>query len=466
MNSFKKILKKLTENASLKLLSVICAILLWMVVVSIDNPLMSLPFSPIPVTVVNADVLEDEGKAFELSDSSRSVTVTVRAERSVLSELSRDDFVATVDMSELEGNRVPIEVRATKYSDKIESITSKTEFATIYTENLESAQFRIQAVTTGEVAEGYAVGGTSLATNVVRVKGPESVVSTIDRAEVRINVSNMNSEIHSTEKIMFYNKDGGTINAAPLTLSIEETGVTVSIYKTKEIGIRAGYSGTPANGYLVSGGPVLSKSTITVMGTSAALSDITTVSIPSDAVTVDGASENVTQTVNITKYLPTGVYVVDDGDDTNDSKVTVTVLIEPVQTVTVNVPNSNISLTNIPSGMTAVLAEPQGTTQLTVTGLAASLAAVDPSSVSGAADFALLKQSEGLDRLSQGVYDVNVAFILPSGVTLTDNVKVSVVLSGEEKREEANGETGAEAVSAADAGEDTDTKTDEDSEGN
>ncbi len=447
MNNFKKLLKKLTENASLKLLSVICAVLLWMVVVSIDNPLMSLPFSPIPVTVVNADILEDDGKAFELSDASRSVTVTVRAERSILSELSRDDFVATIDMSELEGNRVPIEVKATKYSDKIESITSKTEYATVYTENLESAQFRIQSATVGEVADGYAVGNISLETNIVRVKGPESVVSTIDRAEVRINVSNMNSEIHSVEKIMFYDKDGGTVNAAPLTLSLEETGVTVSIYKTKEIGIKAGYSGKPANGYLVSGGPALSKSTVTVMGSASALSDIKSVTIPSDAVKIDEATENVVKTVDISKYLPSGVYVVNEDEN---AKVKVTVVIEPLQTITVNVPNSNITITNIPSGMSAVLAEPQGTSSLTLTGLAASLASVNASSVTGAADIALLKHSQGLDMLNQGVYDVNVAFILPSGVTMADEVKVSVVISGEEKKEESS-EGGADTVSDADA---------------
>ena len=461
MNNFKKILKKLTENASLKLLSVICAVLLWMVVVSIDNPLMSLPFSPIPVTVVNADILEDGGKAFELSDASRSVTVTVRAERSILSELSRDDFVATIDMSELEGNRVPIEVKATKYSDKIESITSKTEYATVYTENLESAQFRIQPVTVGEVADGYAVGNISLATNVVRVKGPESVVSTIDRAEVRINVSNMNSEIHSVEKIMFYDKDGGTVNAAPLTLSIEETGVTASIYKTKEIGIKAGYSGTPANGYLVSGGPALSKSTLTVMGTSSALSDIKSVTIPSDAVKIDDATENVVKTIDISKYLPTGVYVVDEEEN---AKVKVTVVIEPLQTITVNVLNSNITITNVPAGMTAVLADPQGTSSLTLTGLAASLASVNASSVMGAADIALLKHSQGLDRLNQGVYDVNVAFILPSGVNASDGTKVSVVLSGEEKKEEENRDGAAETVSDADAGADVHSDTEEKTE--
>ncbi|MCR4743738.1 MAG: hypothetical protein K5894_00740 [Lachnospiraceae bacterium] len=453
MNNFKKFLKKLTENASIKLLSVICAILLWMVVVSIDNPLMSLPFSPIPVTVVNADVLEDSGKAFELSDSSRSVTVTVRAERSILSELSRDDFVATVDMSELEGNRVPIEVKATKYSDKIESITSKTEYATVYTENLESSQFRLQAETTGEPADGYAVGSTSLATNVVRVKGPESVVSTIDKAEVKINVSNMNSEIHSTEKIILYDKYGNAVNAAPLKMSIEETGVTVLIYKTKDINVKAGYSGAPAEGYVVSGYATPSKSTITVMGTKSALAEISSVTIPSDAVNVDGATSKVSKTVDISDYLPSGVFVVDSEEN---AEVTVSVNVEALQSSIVEIPNSNITITNLPNGMSASLTEPQGTCAVSLSGLSDALAAVNPATITGAADLALYKQSKGIDSLSSGVYDVNVAFILPSGVTMNGTATVSVVITGME----SGSDNGVETAPANDESDNTETDTD------
>ena len=85
-------IKKLTGNLGLKIISLGLAFLLWLFVVSIENPVMTLSFTSIPVTIENADVMEAQGKAFELADSSRTVTVTVKAERSVLSELSRDNI--------------------------------------------------------------------------------------------------------------------------------------------------------------------------------------------------------------------------------------------------------------------------------------------------------------------------------------------------------------------------------------
>ena len=71
METFIAFFKKLTSNIGLKLLSLGLAFLLWLFVVSIENPVMNLSFTSIPVSVENADVMEKDGKAFELADSRR-----------------------------------------------------------------------------------------------------------------------------------------------------------------------------------------------------------------------------------------------------------------------------------------------------------------------------------------------------------------------------------------------------------
>ena len=114
------------NNAWLKILALMLAVMIWLVVVSIDNPVKDQNFTQIPVTVLNGDVFEAAGQSFELADSSTTVTVTARAERSVLSQLSRDDFSATVDMANYSNGRVPISVKANRLSDRILSITTRT----------------------------------------------------------------------------------------------------------------------------------------------------------------------------------------------------------------------------------------------------------------------------------------------------------------------------------------------------
>ena len=417
---------RLFHNIKLKIISLGLAMLLWLVVVSIDNPVMTLPFSPISVNVVNADVMESDGKAFEIADSSKTIGINVKAARSVLSLLSRDNFVATIDMSNLDGNRVPIEVKSTKYADKIESITPRQRYATVIVENLKSQQFKIQVVPTGETPEGYAIGSSSVTTNVVKVSGPESVVSTIDRAEVHVNVSNMTSEIHSNERIILYDKNGSTVDASTLMLSIDSTNVTVEIWKTKEIEINASYEGSAANGYAVRG-MSMSKTSAVIAGKDSDLESISVVDIPSSAVNIDGATQNVSKEIDIRKYLPVGVILVD-----GESTVNIKVRVEQLKSTVLQIPAANIAFANVPEGITAAAANPEESLQLGVVGLSDTLSKINASSLQGIVDIDTIKAAAGTDTLIAGSYEAKVSFSLPSGVTQANEVKISIILHGQE----------------------------------
>ena len=54
--------KMLTNNLTLKLLSVVAAIMLWLVVMNIDDPYTYRDFSPVQVTMLNENVVTDQGR--------------------------------------------------------------------------------------------------------------------------------------------------------------------------------------------------------------------------------------------------------------------------------------------------------------------------------------------------------------------------------------------------------------------
>ena len=435
IQTMKEFGKRLASNAGIKLLSLLIAFLLWLVVVSIDNPVMTLPFTSIPVTIENADVMEESGKAFELSDSSRMISISVRAERSVLSELSRDNFKATIDMTELEGNRVPIEVKATRYADRIQSITPRQEYANVMIEDLKESQYKIQVEATGDVADGYTVGSRSLTTNVVRVSGPESVVSKIAKAVVRVNVSGMTSEIHTTEPVVLLNENGEPVDASALTMSVKESGATVDIWEVKTVSLTAAYTGTPALGYSATGNVETSVKTIDITGDSKTLSSVQSVSIPESAVDITGAAGDVTVTVDISRYLPSGIYLV----DSSKSEVAVTVKLEAAQNKTLAIPISNLTLENVPEGMTASLQNAAGVFTVDVQGLTSVLNTLVPADITGTADLSgVLPDSEG--NITPELYDANVVLSLPGGVT-QGSATVKVLLQNSAGDTSDNGDT-------------------------
>ena len=90
--------KMLTNNLGLKLLSVIGAIMLWLIVMNIDDPYTYRDFSPIQVTMLNENVVTDQGKVYKIEDGSDVISIRVWGKKSVLRELDITDFTATADM--------------------------------------------------------------------------------------------------------------------------------------------------------------------------------------------------------------------------------------------------------------------------------------------------------------------------------------------------------------------------------
>ena len=79
---------KLTRNIGLKIASVFFAIILWMVVTSVNNPINTKTYDNIPVKLLNTELITESGQIYEvLEDTDVIGRVTIRAPRTVLSEI-------------------------------------------------------------------------------------------------------------------------------------------------------------------------------------------------------------------------------------------------------------------------------------------------------------------------------------------------------------------------------------------
>ena len=98
----KRLGKTITNNFSLKILAVILAVVLWVVVINIDDPTTSKTYTT-NVVAENTDYITSQNKYYEPLDSSNVVSFRVSAARSVHDELSNADFSATADMENIGG---------------------------------------------------------------------------------------------------------------------------------------------------------------------------------------------------------------------------------------------------------------------------------------------------------------------------------------------------------------------------
>ena len=176
---------KITKNWGLKLVSFLFAVLVWIVVTNINDPISPLPVSDVPVTIRHADLITERGQVYEVLDNTDVIdTVTIYAPRSVIETLDKSNVVAIADMEELTSeDTIPIKLSTNKYNDSLESIRGSIDSVKLNIEDRQTRSIPIRANVAGEVQEGYMLGNVSTEQNLIRISGPESVVSQIARAQ-------------------------------------------------------------------------------------------------------------------------------------------------------------------------------------------------------------------------------------------------------------------------------------------
>lgn len=327
----KKLMKHLTNNLGLKVLSVFVAVILWMVVVNYDNPEMTKTYT-IPVTVTNDRILEERGKVYEVVGQSNTVTIYVKGKRRFLDSLTGADFTATADLSQIidlnessNEKLVPINVTARRYEKDI-NITQKNVNMQIMLEDLSSEQFYISCDTPGTPAEGYAIGDTSVSPNLIKISGPKSIVSRVNRVAASVNVEGLTGDITDNVIPILYDENGKAIESTQLRLSQEKVSVRVQILGTKTVPVRCEASGKPAEGYEFRGLEYAPES-IQIKGEPSVLNRIQEILIPGEAISLEGATSDVENSIDITPYLGEGISLVNP----EENKVAVKATIERLE---------------------------------------------------------------------------------------------------------------------------------------
>ena len=421
---------KLTTNLGLKLISVLFSIVLWLVGTSIGNPTTSKSFYNVPVVLENTDAITESGRVYEVLENSDVINrVTIRGPRSVVSSMSESNIVATADVSNISSlDTVSIKLTTNINQDQISSITPSSDTVKLNIENKKTKTMALGTKISGEVSDGYMVGDITTDQNLVRISGPESVVTSVSKAVAEITVTGFTSDISTSAEIRLYDADGNVVDNPNITQNIKTVGVRVSILQTKEVPLVFHTQGEPTYGYGFTGNVECNLETVTICGKSSVLKNIQSIDIPAEVLDMTNKSDTFTEEVDLLQYLPDNVQLV----DLKDSVVTVTVDIEPEISKKIELRENRIHVTNLPDGFTASISGVEETFTIEVIGLAQDLSEVQASSLEGTVDVNDLMEKFNLEELQEGFYNMEVNFGLPDDVRLLEPVEVVVHISAKQ----------------------------------
>jgi len=338
--------KRLTNNMGLKILAFFIAVMLWFVVVNIDNPIKQKVYRDIPVTVINTEVLAEERQTFQILDDTQTISVTITAQRSELQKIDAKDIIAVADMKELTlKTQIPINISVTGH--KVESAVASPRNLQIKLEEEQTKKFPIIPTTTGTVRDGYALGAIEAVPEKVSIRGPKSVIDEISRVEASVNVSGLSQNQILTSELVLYDKNNEVIDQKLLTNNIgsDGVGVSVQILHTENIPLQFDTSGiTVERGYKFIG-ITYEPMEVLVAGEKEVLDELDRIDIPSAALDLKKLTDRTEKVVDISGYLPTNIRLVDE----NAGSVVVTVNVEKNGTKNYDITVASIVVNNLAS---------------------------------------------------------------------------------------------------------------------
>ena len=417
MNERKK--PKIYDHLGLKFLALVISTFVWFVVMNVEDSTTIKTITGIEVEMQNGDSIIESGNVYDITDG-EVISVVVQGPRSLVENLSASNFTATADLSHLSiTNSTTIKVvtnSSVKESDaKKLTITPVDEYVKLSIEQEVEKSVPVKVITTGSVAEGYALGAATSTPNMVTVYGPGSVVSNIVEARAVVDVNGSFNEIQTSVGVGCIDGYGAAIEKNNISLSVEQVKVSIPVYQTKEIPINVSTVGNPHEGFGVFA-VNYEPSTIVIAGEDDALENVECIDVKD--VLITDATDTIEKNINLDEYLPSGVFVA----NSDASEVAISVDIVPYSEVDIILNKGDIGMEGMADTLDYTIKGPE-TLKVKITGFEDNIKEVQAKD---------LGASISLGEKGPGDHEVEVTFKESELYQIKDSYKVNVEVKKKE----------------------------------
>ncbi|MEG1547946.1 MAG: CdaR family protein [Clostridia bacterium] len=423
-NNFKTRLKTFakglfTKNVTLKVVSLIFAMLLWGYVMMDQNPSR--------VKTVNDVTVSFDGEADLISrkfivrgdrdEILKNISARISSELTNYADLSQSDVKATVNLRNLS--------KAGKYTVQIIATTSKgTVLSTnpntveVEIDNLVSRRVPLEMVCDkSALPPGHWCGEPELSRSEIEIEGAAQDVANVAKAVCYIDLTERTSSIHESYKTVLLDSNGDPMDATMFSGEMPSVTVNMDIFRTVAMPIDIdtvvlGQDNMPEN-YIIMG-KTASPASITVAGPDELLNEYTKVDI--GRIDVSGRTKGLLADVPVA--VPDGLMIL--GNDT----VSIYVNIREVR-ASINSTSTPITIKGLGKRMGVKLQN--NTVGVKITGPVSVINELQLSDISAYVD---------VTNLKAGTYDLDVQVMVKNPETLkmvTSKLtlpKVSVTITG------------------------------------
>lgn len=404
--------KRLLKNIWMKLLSLVLAIVLWIIVVNMDNPVERKTFYNIPVTLLHQSEVSDRDKIIEVIKGDK-VDITVEGRRATLENLKGNDFLVTADLTEISvWDTVMVQVTVPEYPE-VKVMNNNQNVVKLIFDDYITKPYSFRINTSGTPMNNYVIGDAYASPNILQISGAKTVLDKVKEVVLEVNVDGKNEDFSARAVPLVYDMNGELIDSSKLTMGLSSVNVTVPVLQTKKLKVRVETTGVLPEGYeILAENIAFQPETVQIAGRREEL---------------DAVGSYLTVNVDVSEKTGTiekNVIVLDQLDDAltslravDNAMVAVTVKITPFVDKVIEAPVEKISLRDIsPLYNVEIL---QTTTPIRLKCRAARANFLSAESVS---------PYVSLLGLTEGTYHLEVQFDLPTGILLDAPTYLDVTL--------------------------------------
>ena len=412
------------KNLGIKIVSVLLAMIIWMIIINIDDPYKTRTFS-VNVETINESALQSVNKVYEVIDGN-TANVKVRGKKSVVDKLEASDIKATADLSDLSAVNA-VAIKPSLMVNVSSEVTLECDqVLKVSLEDRASKQVKINVITEGNPQKGYSIGECIAKPNMIEVSGGESAINQIKTVNVYLNVSNVSDDFTKRLTPAAYDSDGNKITSSTLTFSYDTVKVSASVLEIKKVPVKVKIIGKPAEGYRYIETNCLPKE-VEIAGRPRVLSNISAILIPVEISGMNSDSRKLEQDIMVSDYLPENVTVLDEY-----STVSIKIVIEQLFKKKIQIALSDITFGGLEDGYEAIPESDLSNIYIMVAGTASELKKLNTKTVNPYIN------CRGLD---DGTYSIRLQCDVGDECEIISHPKVKVRIkkkSSDNKNDEEN----------------------------
>lgn len=250
----KKLKAMFTRNIGMKLLSFALAFLIWIIIMSISDPMVTKTIDGIEIDIRNKNAFNnlEANKDYSIDIlTTGTVSIKVSGKRSDMENLKASDFVAYADFNDFVAvNAIPIhvEVRNAAKKDNYEITYQSEKVLRVNMVKSRTELFKIDVEMKNVPENKYALK-KSVSSTLLEVTGPEKLIDTVGKLVAQVDVSKV--DFTQDDSAVVYaslipvDKAGNVIESGSLELAQSLVQVEFDLLSVKEVPLVLDTTDTP-----------------------------------------------------------------------------------------------------------------------------------------------------------------------------------------------------------------------------